>query len=74
MWRLVAPPSDKIVIGTKWVFRKKLNEHDTITRNNARLVAQGYRQEEGINNVETFAPMARLEAIRGGCYYGPSVG
>ncbi|KAI3665011.1 hypothetical protein L6452_43627 [Arctium lappa] len=50
--------------GTKWVFRNKLDEHGTVTRNKDRLVAQGYRQEEGIDYDETFAPVARLEAIR----------
>ncbi|KAI3745847.1 hypothetical protein L6452_08258 [Arctium lappa] len=64
VWNLVPRPSDKTVIGTKWVFRNKLDEHGTITRNKARLVAQGYRQEEGIDYDETFAPVARLEAIR----------
>ncbi|KAI3729523.1 hypothetical protein L6452_18183 [Arctium lappa] len=61
-------PIDQILgdpdAGTKWVFRNKLDEHGTVTRNKARLVAQGYRQEEGIDYDETFAPVARLEAIR----------
>ncbi|KAI3684856.1 hypothetical protein L6452_34083 [Arctium lappa] len=64
VWNLVPRPSDKTVIGTKWVFRNKLDEHGTVTRNKARLVAQGYRQEEGKDYDETFAPVARLEAIR----------
>ncbi|KAI3770566.1 hypothetical protein L6452_01704 [Arctium lappa] len=64
VWNLVPRPSDKTVIGTKWVFRNKLDEHGTVTRNKARLVAQGYRQEKGIDYDETFAPVARLEAIR----------
>ena len=64
VWKLVPRPSNKTVIGTKWVFRNKLDEHGTVTRNKARLVAQGYRQEEGIDYDETFAPVARLEAIR----------
>ncbi|KAI3734640.1 hypothetical protein L6452_14114 [Arctium lappa] len=63
VWNLIPRPSDKTVIGTKWVFRNKLDEHGTVTRNKARLVAQGYRQEEGIDYDETFAPVARLEAI-----------
>ncbi|KAJ9544417.1 hypothetical protein OSB04_024124 [Centaurea solstitialis] len=50
--------------GSKWIFRNKLDEIGTIIRNKARLVAQGYRQEEGIDYDETFAPVARLEAIR----------
>ncbi|MEX5533457.1 reverse transcriptase domain-containing protein, partial [Pseudomonas syringae] len=51
-------------IGTKWVFRNKLNEKGEVVRNKARLVAQGYSQQEGIDYTETFAPVARLEAIR----------
>ncbi|KAI3672677.1 hypothetical protein L6452_38774 [Arctium lappa] len=64
VWNLVPRPFDKTVIGTKWVFRNKLDEHGTVTRNKARLVAQGYRQEEGIDYDETFSLVARLEAIR----------
>ena len=52
------------IIGTKWVFKNKLDEHGNIIRNKARLVAKGYNQEEGIDFDETFAPVARLEAIR----------
>ena len=52
------------MIGTKWVFRNKLDEDGTVTRNKARLVVQGYSQEECIDYDETFAPVARLEAIR----------
>jgi len=64
VWTLV-PRSNKMnIIGTKWVFRNKLNESGVITRNKARLVVKGYNQEEGIDYDETFAPMARLEAIR----------
>ncbi|KAH9697097.1 hypothetical protein KPL71_023471 [Citrus sinensis] len=50
--------------GTKWVFRKKMDESGVVVRNKARLVAQGYNQEEGIDFDETFAPVARLESIR----------
>ncbi|CAN1345666.1 Retrovirus-related Pol polyprotein from transposon TNT 1-94 [Linum perenne] len=64
VWDLVAPPLNKTIIGTKWVFRNKTNEKGEVTRNKARLVAQGYSQEEGIDFDETFAPVARLEAIR----------
>jgi len=52
------------IIGSKWVFRNKLDEAGVITRNKARLVAKGYNQEEGIDYGETFAPFARLEAVR----------
>ncbi|GKD04186.1 putative ribonuclease H-like domain-containing protein [Tanacetum coccineum] len=50
-------------IGTKWVYRNKKDERGVVVRNKARLVAQGYRQEEGINYDEVFAPVARIEAI-----------
>jgi len=46
------------------VFRNKLNEQGEVIRNKTRLVAQGYNQQEGIDYTETFAPVARLEAIR----------
>ena len=52
------------VIGTKWVFKNKLDEHGVIVRNKARLVAKGYSQEEGIDYGETYTPVARLEAMR----------
>ena len=64
VWELVPKPTHQAVIGTRWVFRNKLDEHGEIVRNKARLVAQGYNQEEGIDFDETFAPVARLEAIR----------
>jgi hypothetical protein len=52
------------VIGTKWVFKKKQGEDGEVVRNKARLVAQGYSKVEGLDFGETFAPVARLEAIR----------
>ena len=48
----------------KWVFRNKLNEQGEVTRNKARLVAQGCSQQEDIDYTETFATVERLEAIR----------
>ena len=64
VWTLVPRPSNYPVIGTKWVFRNKMDELGNVVRNKARLVAQGYNQEEGIDFDETFAPVARIEAIR----------
>nr|GEV78361.1 retrovirus-related Pol polyprotein from transposon TNT 1-94 [Tanacetum cinerariifolium] len=51
-------------IGTKWVYRNKLDENGVVTKNKARLVTQGYNQQEGIDYNETYAPIARLEYIR----------
>ena len=51
-------------IGTKWIFRNKLDDSGNIVRNKARLVAQDYTQIEGINFEKIIAPVARLEAIR----------
>ncbi|GJZ04994.1 retrovirus-related pol polyprotein from transposon TNT 1-94 [Tanacetum coccineum] len=64
VWSLVPPPKNQTVIGTKWVFKNKLDENGVVSRNKARLVAQGYNQQEGIDFDETYAPVARLESIR----------
>ncbi|GJY75180.1 putative ribonuclease H-like domain-containing protein, partial [Tanacetum coccineum] len=61
---LVDLPYGKRAIGTKWVYRNKKDERGIVVRNKARLVAQGYTQEEGIDYDEVFAPVARIEAIR----------
>eukprot|EP00253_Pinus_taeda_P026342 PITA_26342 len=63
-WELVPRQQDKNVIGTKWIFKNKLNENGEVVRNKEKLVCKGYVQQEGINFEETFAPVARLEAIR----------
>ncbi|GJT97371.1 putative ribonuclease H-like domain-containing protein [Tanacetum coccineum] len=64
VWKLVDLPNGKRAIGTKWVFRNKKDERGIAISNKARLVAQGHRQEEGIDYKEVFAPVARIEAIR----------
>ncbi|GJR87521.1 putative ribonuclease H-like domain-containing protein, partial [Tanacetum coccineum] len=64
VWVLVDLPHGMKVIGTKWVYKNKRDERGVVVRNKARLVAQGYRQEEGIDYDEVFAPVARIEAIR----------
>ena len=63
VWTLVERPNTNI-IGTKWVFRNKQDENGVVTRNKARLVAQGFTQVEGLDFEETYAPMAILEAIQ----------
>ena len=64
MWEFVPGSLDQLVIGTKWVFRNKVNEYGMIVRNKARLVAQGFNQEECINYEEIFTSVVRLESIR----------
>ena len=63
-WSLVPRPKDKNIIGTKWVFRNKMNEDREICGNKARLVLKGYSQQEGIDYGNTFSPIARLEGVR----------
>ncbi|GKC27586.1 putative ribonuclease H-like domain-containing protein [Tanacetum coccineum] len=64
VWILVDLPHGKKAIGTKWVYRNKKDERGVVVRNKARLVAQGHRQEEGIDYDEVFSPVVRIEAIR----------
>ena len=64
MWELVPKPKGVNVIGIKWIFKNKSDEHGTVIRNKSRLVAQGYIQVEGIDFDETFSPVVRLESIR----------
>ncbi|GKD07810.1 retrovirus-related pol polyprotein from transposon TNT 1-94 [Tanacetum coccineum] len=64
VWELVPQPKNMTIIGTKWVFRNKLDENGVVSRNKARLVAQGYNQQKGIDYDETYAPVARLESTR----------
>ncbi|GJS55136.1 retrovirus-related pol polyprotein from transposon TNT 1-94 [Tanacetum coccineum] len=64
VWELVPPPDKAFVITLKWIYKVKLDELGGILKNKARLVAHGYHLEEGINFEESFASVARLEAIR----------
>ncbi|GJR71545.1 retrovirus-related pol polyprotein from transposon TNT 1-94 [Tanacetum coccineum] len=64
VWELVPRPNKVMVITLKWIYKVKLDELRGILKNKARLVARGYRQKEGIDFEESFAPVARLEAIR----------
>ncbi|GJT30042.1 putative ribonuclease H-like domain-containing protein [Tanacetum coccineum] len=64
VWSLVELPNVKRAIGTKWVFRNEKDKRGIVIKNKARLVAEGYTQEEGIYYDEVFAPVAIIEAIR----------
>ncbi|GJX88473.1 retrovirus-related pol polyprotein from transposon TNT 1-94 [Tanacetum coccineum] len=64
VWELVPQPRNMTIIGTKWVFRNKLDENGIFSQNKTRLVAQGYNPQEGIDYDETYAPVARLDSIR----------
>ncbi|KAJ0958119.1 putative RNA-directed DNA polymerase [Helianthus annuus] len=64
VWKLVKLPTGKLKLGTRWVFRNKQDSAGVIVRNKARLVVQGFRQIEGLDYDEVYAPVARLEAIR----------
>nr|GEY30462.1 retrovirus-related Pol polyprotein from transposon TNT 1-94 [Tanacetum cinerariifolium] len=64
VWELVPRPDKVMVITLKWIYKVKLDELGGILKNKARLVARGYRQEEGIHFEESFSSVARLEAIR----------
>lgn len=64
VWRLVEKPPGVKPLGMRWVFRNKLDKDGNVVRKKARLVVKGYLQEEGIDYDETYAPVARLEAVR----------
>nr|GEZ19179.1 hypothetical protein [Tanacetum cinerariifolium] len=64
VWELVPRPDQVLVITLKWIYKVKLDELGGILKNKARLVARGYRPEERIDFEESFAPVARLEAIQ----------
>ena len=63
VWTLVRKPDNHTTIGTRWVFKNKLDENGIIIRNKARFITKGCNKK-GIDYNETFAPMARLAAIR----------
>ncbi|GJW68502.1 retrovirus-related pol polyprotein from transposon TNT 1-94 [Tanacetum coccineum] len=64
VWELVPRPEGKNVIALKWLWKNKCDAENIVVRNKSRLVAKGYKQEEGIDFEESFAPVARLEAVR----------
>ncbi|GKB93147.1 retrovirus-related pol polyprotein from transposon TNT 1-94 [Tanacetum coccineum] len=63
VWELVPLPEGKTIIALKWLWKNKCDNENIVIRKKTRLVAKGYKQEEGINFEESFAPVARLEAV-----------
>ena len=64
VWTLVPKLEGDHIIGTKWIFRNKIEKEGNVIHNKAWLVAQGYLQMKGVDYVETFAPVARMESIK----------
>nr|GEW73419.1 retrovirus-related Pol polyprotein from transposon TNT 1-94 [Tanacetum cinerariifolium] len=64
VWEIVPRPEEKNIIALKWLWKNKCDAENIMVQNKTRLVAKGYRQEEGIDFEESFAPVARLEAVR----------
>ncbi|GJW29010.1 retrovirus-related pol polyprotein from transposon TNT 1-94 [Tanacetum coccineum] len=64
VWELVPRPQGKNIIALKWLWKNKCDAENIVVRNKTRLVAKGYRQEEGIDFEESFSPVARLEAVQ----------
>ncbi|GKG16175.1 retrovirus-related pol polyprotein from transposon TNT 1-94 [Tanacetum coccineum] len=64
VWELVECPVDRNIIKFIWIWTNKTDAENTVIINKSRLVAKGYGQEEGIDFEESFAPVARLEAVR----------
>ncbi|GJU68392.1 retrovirus-related pol polyprotein from transposon TNT 1-94, partial [Tanacetum coccineum] len=64
VWELVSCLDKVMLIKLKWFYKVKTDEFDGVLKNKARLVSQGFRQEEGINFEESFAPVAKIEAIK----------
>ena len=64
VWELVEPPPNRKIVGSKWIFKRKVDSDGAVERYKARLVAQGYTQKFGLDYEETFSPVVRFESIR----------
>nr|GFC62838.1 copia protein [Tanacetum cinerariifolium] len=65
VWELVPTPDNISPLTLKWIFKNKHDEEQTVIRNKSRLVVRGYRQEEGLDFEESFAPVARTAFLHG---------
>ena len=64
VWELVELPKGRSSVGSKWVFKKKVNDEGVVERYKARIVAQGFSQKFGLDYDETFCPVLRFESVR----------
>lgn len=64
VWELVEPPPDRKIVGSKWIFKRKVDADGAVTRYKARLVAQGCSQRFGLDYEETFSPVVRFDSVR----------
>ena len=62
-WTVVPLPSGKQPIGCRWIYKIKHNSDGTVAHYKARLVAQGFTQQAGVDYIETFSPVAKLTSI-----------
>jgi hypothetical protein len=63
-WDLTNLPRDAKIVGVKWIYKIKLNEHREVNKYKAHLVAKGYTQQHGMDYTKVFAPVARMDTIR----------
>nr|GEV54607.1 retrovirus-related Pol polyprotein from transposon TNT 1-94 [Tanacetum cinerariifolium] len=64
VWELIECPISRNIIAVKWIWKNKTDVENTVIQNKSRLVAKGYRQDEGIDFEESFASVTRLEAVK----------